>query len=258
MRALTLNRLSVPPVALAMVAQFGAVLAGFACAFIFAILLRVQLPVAILVWLIGLLALVFGVHLALPAWWQPIQLLFVPAIYWALQIALPPWVYLIGLLLCLLLLGNSLFDRVPLYLSSRAVWITLESQLPTQQGARVLDLGSGLGGGLAWLARKRPDLCFVGIESSPLLWLIARVRMLRHPNAKVHWGTLWSVNLGENDFVYAFLSPAPMLRLWKKVRSEMKPGALFVSNSFEVPGETADMQIPVADRRGSRLHLWRM
>jgi hypothetical protein len=51
--------------------------------------------------------------------------------------------------------------------------------------------------------------------------------------------------LGDYDVVYAFLSPAPMPRLWEKVQAEMQPGNLFISNSFPVPGATPDRIIEV-------------
>jgi hypothetical protein len=32
--------------------------------------------------------------------------------------------------------------------------------------------------------------------------------------------------------VYAFLSPVPMAEVWRKASTELRPGALLVSNSF--------------------------
>lgn len=244
-----------PPILVAAAAQ----VAALACVALGAAL-AVQLtgsPLrgSLLVWLVGGLAMVLGSRWGLPRWWHWIQLLFAPALFWALQLALPPWIWLAGLVLCGLMLGNSVFDRVPLYLSSTAVWEALQGEL--RPGTRMLDLGSGLGGGLAWLAPRHPEVHFVGVESSPLLWLVSRLRLARHPNAEVRWHSLWSVTLADYALVYAFLSPAPMARLWRKVETELVPGALFVSNSFTVPGVRADQRMAVDDRRGSVLYLWR-
>jgi hypothetical protein len=49
-----------------------------------------------------------------------------------------------------------------------------------------------------------------------------------------------------------------MSRLWDKVRSEMKPGSLFVSNTFPVPGLGFDEEIELHDLSGSRLLVRRM
>ena len=67
----------------------------------------------------------------------------------------------------------------------------------------------------------------------------------------------WPEPLASYDFVYAFLSPAPMPRLWEKARAEMAPGALLVSNSFKVPGASILQEVRVGDRRGTRLHCYR-
>ena len=55
-------------------------------------------------------------------------------------------------------------------------------------------------------------------------------------------------------------SPAAglMTRLWDKARREMRPGALFVSNTFAVPGVAPAYTLPVGDRMRSVLYVWRM
>jgi hypothetical protein len=52
----------------------------------------------------------------------------------------------------------------------------------------------------------------------------------------MHFGDIFAHDLTGYDLVYAFLSPAPMSRLWDKVGREMRPGTLFVSNTFAIPG----------------------
>jgi SAM-dependent methyltransferase len=209
-----------------------------------------------LAWVIGLAAALLGWLLRLPPWWLPLQLVFAPALYWAQQLALAPGWYLAAFALCLLLLGNSLRDRVPLYLSSRSVWNALAQLLPP--GGRWLDLGCGSGGGLLALSRQRPQAEHVGVESAPLLWLLAKLRFVRRPRCRVLFADLWALDLSQFDLVYAFLSPAPMPALWRKARQEMRPGSLLVSNSFMVPQVPPTRVIEVDDRRRSRLYVWQM
>lgn len=45
-------------------------------------------------------------------------------------------------------------------------------------------------------------------------------------------------------------------RLWLKVSHEMRPGALFISNSFEVPDVEATAVIEVNDSRKTRLYCY--
>ncbi len=70
--------------------------------------------------------------------------------------------------------------------------------------------------------------------------------------------SLWETDLADSDLVYAFLSPEPMPALFEKARRQMKPGSLFVSNSFAVPDVEADEVWELSDRRGTRLYLYGM
>ena len=45
--------------------------------------------------------------------------------------------------------------------------------------------------------------------------------------------------------------------LFGKAKHEMKSGSLLISNTFDVPGHRADETVEVADRRRTRLYLWR-
>ncbi len=63
--------------------------------------------------------------------------------------------------------------------------------------------------------------------------------------------------MGDYDVVYAFLSPAPMPRLWEKAGIEMAPGAMLISNSFVVPDVAPVAVITVDDRRATRLYVYR-
>jgi hypothetical protein len=74
----------------------------------------------------------------------------------------------------------------------------------------------------------------------------------------IAWGDFWRVDLKDYDVVYAYLSPAPMARLWNKAVREMRPGSVLVSNTFAVPGVTPHFEIELGDRMRSTLYGWRM
>lgn len=258
MRTDTLRLTTLPPIVLALAAQGVAVLIVGAAAWVGAQGIAMVLPLNASVVLTGIVAAVLGARWGLPRWWIPLQSLFVPALYWGLQLDIPSWIYLAAFVATLLVLNNSVGDRVPLYLSSTRVWKTVAGLLPPRDGVQFVDLGSGLGGGLRWLASRFPTARFVGVESSPLPWLISRWRLRGFDNAQTEFRGLWDYPLGESDVVYVFLSPAPMARLWEKARREMRPGTLLISNSFAVPGVEPDERIPLNDRRRSELYVWRM
>ncbi len=194
-----------------------------------------------------------GLHLE-PRWLLLQAIL--PFLVWLLWGApVPAWLYLGGFLALALVFGGGLVTRVPLYLASRDACDQLATLLP-EGPVRFVDLGCGLGGPVAHLARARPDGQFLGVEASPFSWLVAWLRCLPLPNATIRLGSLWRVDLADRDVAYAFLSPVPMPALWAKALREMKPGSCLISHSFEIPGQSPDRTVPVKGRRGARLLVW--
>ncbi|HCJ28671.1 MAG TPA: trans-aconitate methyltransferase [Pseudomonas sp.] len=209
-------------------------------------------------WLQGSLAALIGQLSGLSRWWLPINLGFVPGLVLLQDHSLPPWLLLAGFVALLLLNWNALTERVPLYLTGTAAEQQLISRLARlPSGFRFIDLGSGLGGTLLRLARAYPSGRFVGVETAPLTFALSWLRCLPQRNCQVRFRSFWSEPLGDHDVVYCFLSPAPMPALWQKARREMRPGALLISNSFEVPGVEAQEVVPIDDWRHSRLLIWR-
>jgi SAM-dependent methyltransferase len=119
--------------------------------------------------------------------------------------------------------------------------------------AAALDIGCGIGTLLAALAPRRADLRLTGIETAPIPFALAFLRTRKHSGVTVVRGDFFAYSWAEYDLVYAFLSPAPMRAVWEKARREMRPGSLFVSNSFTVPGREPECIVEVADRRRTRL-----
>lgn len=202
--------------------------------------------------LAALLSLVFG----LPSWWWLIQGLFLPLALLLLQAEIAPIWYLLGLLFLFLLLPGAFKDRVPLYLSGQGTQKTLLGLLPREPQARFLDLGCGPGQLLAELAKARPDVVFHGVESSPLLCLLAWWRLRPLSNVQVFWGSFWKLDLSEYDLVYAFLSPAPMERLWQQASTSMKPGSRLISNSFAIPDQPPDERHALNNGPETELLVW--
>jgi energy-coupling factor transporter transmembrane protein EcfT len=211
----------------------------------------------------GLLAAGLSYYAGLALWWLAIQFAFAPAVLLTLTLHIPP-PYFLGLFLLLwLVYWNTFRTQVPLYLSSTKVWLALENRLPPVhpgQHFKFIDIGSGLGGVLTHLARVRPDGDYTGVESAPLpyIWSWLRIRIGGYRQCQVYWGDFWSCNLADFDVVYAYLSPAPMARLWQKAQTEMKPGAVFISSTFSVPGQSPTQTIQIDDLHRSTLLIWRM
>ena len=256
-----------PPAISAMLLQF----AAFVLALTSVILTGLQPAPLTFALLCGLLAAAFSHFSGLARWWLPIQLLFAPALVLMLALNIRPDFFLAAFLILLAVYWSTFRTQVPLYLSSRKIWRALETLLPSPASGvgaeweevprfRFIDLGSGLGGVLTHLARTRPDGHYSGVESAPLpfLWSWLRIKLGGHPNCDVHWGSIWDKDLAQYDAVFAYLSPVPMERLWRKACAEMRPGTVLISSTFAVPQQTPHETVEVDDLHRSTLLVWRM
>ena len=203
----------------------------------------------------GFCALVAAWRLKARPWWLPIHLAFMPLVVLARNLGLPSWLWAGGFFLLLLTFWRTDTSQVPLYLTNRKSRDAVLSLLPAAP-CRVIDLGCGDGALLRHLARARPDCSFVGFEHAPLTWAWARLSARGLANLTLRRGDFWSHPLAGYDLVYAFLSPAPMDRLWAKAKTEMSPGALLVSNTFVVPEKNPEKVVVVDDGRRTRLNIY--
>lgn len=209
--------------------------------------------------LCGLIAMALSRLAGMARWWLFIQLMFAPALVLMLALNLPSGFFLAAFLILLVVYWSTYRSQVPLYLSSNKVWRALEDLLP-EKSFRFIDLGSGLGGVLTYLASVRPDGHYSGVESAPLPWLWSwlRIKLGGYRQCQVHWGSMWDHDLSRYDVVFAYLSPVPMERLWRKARAEMRPGSLFISSTFAVPEQAPHETVETDDLHGSTLFIWRM
>ncbi len=274
------------PLLSAVAAQLAAAAVVFGGAVLLTRAAGVSLPLMALLAGQGVLAAVLGSRFGLASWWTPINLVLPSAVAVAFLWQVPAWIFLAAFMVLLLVFWNAATGGVPLYLTNPKTKAALAELLPEKQQApgeaarpgvspenknggaatgkeinfRFADLGSGLGGPLLALARKRADGHFTGIESAPVLFVLTWLRLLfgGADNVRLRYGDFRSLDLAPYDVVYCFLSPVPMPALYEKARLEMTAGSLLISNSFAVPDHPADEIIDVGDRRKTKLHLWRM
>lgn len=194
---------------------------------------------------IGAAAWLFATLSRQPWWWRAIHAGFMPLVWFTHTLDIDPGWFLLAAILLLLVYRGALTGQVPLYLSNKQTVQALADLLAERGTSRFLDLGAGLGSTTIPLADALPESRFTGYENAPLTWLAGRLLSIGRPNIDWRWEDMWQARLGDYDVVYAFLSPAPMARLWEKVQAEMKPGSVFISNSFPVPGATPDRVIEV-------------
>jgi hypothetical protein len=221
---------------------------------------RLALPaLPVLVWAMaqGAVAALLARAAAMARWWLVIHFVFAPTMALALAITLPPWTFLVGFCALFVVHGATYRTQVPTHLSRKDVIAAVAAQLPRQPGFRCVDLGSGFGGVLSAFAKLRSDGDYHGVEAALLPFGVAWLRG-RLNGYRLRWGSLWQVALVDYDVVYVYLSPAAMPRLWQKVRSEMRPGTLLISNSFAIPGVPPTQTLRIDGRAEAQVYLWRI
>jgi hypothetical protein len=205
-------------------------------------------------------ALFLGRALHLGTAWLTLSAIAAPSLVLVPIYQPPVWIFPAIVLLLGGFYINGVREKVPLYLSNRRTQQALAA-FSREQGANLfIDLGSGLGSVVQAVARHNPETRVIGVETAPLSFLIAwlRLKLMARTNSRIIFRSIWDTDVSNADIVYAFLSPAPMTRLHEKLKAEMKTGAVFVSNSFAVPGDEPDEIIQVDDTRQTQLLIWRM
>ncbi|MBC7713118.1 MAG: class I SAM-dependent methyltransferase [Rhizobacter sp.] len=223
------------------------------------LLLILQLSVSIwtFVFLQGLIcAMICYFFLKLPKWFIVISFLF--PIFFSVA-----WNYLhisagiYGLIFILLALtfSHTLKERVPLYLSNSTTVDGLKKIIDEQKAKKVIDLGSGTGGVVRGLSSE--TIISHGVESAPMLWIFSALCSWLSRKGSIYRKNIWDTNFSDYDVVYAFLSPAIMEKLFQKIKNEMKPGTVFISNSFQVPNTKASEVRTLDDGRKTKLFIYR-
>ena len=216
----------------------------------------VPMSYSIVALLQGAWAALLSWRAGLASWWRVIQFVFAPALVLAQALQLPPGVFLAAFLVFLFVYWSTFRTQVPYYPSGRAVWDLVAGLLPPGRPARAIDIGSGLGGLVLELARRRPDCQIDGIELAPLPWLASRLRaLLGGSRARFLRGDYDRLDFAQYDLVFAYLSPAAMTALWRKAEAEMRPGSVLVSYEFGIVDKEPNRRFVTTDSK-KILYLW--
>lgn len=200
-------------------------------------------------------ALVVAAFLKLSRPWVYLNALLPLGIFLATLMPLSTSALAITALFLLFLFIPTLISGVPYYPTNSEVFEKVVEIIPKDEPLKFIDLGSGFGSLLLYIAKERPNVTCIGVELSPLAWIVSKVRFLFRKNCSMKFQDIFAVDLSEFDFVYAFLAPGPMPKIWKKVQKEMRPGSMFISNTFSVPA-TPNTTIQLKSERQRQLFLF--
>lgn len=212
-------------------------------------------PYLLLVILQGFFSALLVTPFGLPKWWRLIQFLLPLGLYGAILVQFNPIWALVIFIAVWLVFSNVFGDRVPLYLTNSATRQALLKFIKPRQFIHFLDLGSGLGSNVVFMAQQKGVQSSHGVETAPLPYLWSKIYCLLR-GGEIFAMDIWKTQLSYYDVVYAFLSPEPMAKLWLKVQDEMRPGTVFISNSFAVPGIEPSEVWQLNDARQTKLYIY--
>lgn len=101
---------------------------------------------------------------------------------------------------------------------------------------KIAELGSGDGRVIKMIADSGAQIH--GYEINPLLVLISKLNLISQKNVKIFAKNFWDRDFSEYDAVILFGVGYIMKKLESKLLSELKPGAIILSNRFEFPSLT--------------------
>ena len=123
--------------------------------------------------------------------------------------------------------------------------------LDLHSGETMLELGCG--DGRVLLAAAKRDLCAVGYELNPILFMISWLRTRRYgKKVRVIWGDYWRADWPEARGIFGFILPRYMGKLHKKVIRYPHRPVKVASFAFEIAEKK-----PSAQRAGVFLYEYR-
>lgn len=123
------------------------------------------------------------------------------------------------------------------WIKKRAIKL-IEKHTDTEKHYKIVDLGAGWGGVLASFGRKYPNAVLEGYEISVWPYRFAKLRaLLNGGRFTIKQEDFFQIDISDCDIAYCYLNPTFMAELIPQFQT-MKPGALIVSCSFQIPNWT--------------------
>lgn len=135
----------------------------------------------------------------------------------------------------LLLMTYGLFTtRAPYVPIPQYVVDEVKKVMPLKAGDKFYDLGSGDGRVIAGMGAAYPQASAIGVEKSPLPYLLTRFRFwrMRVKNARTLFKSFFDVPLHDATHIFVYLFPEVMEKLLPKFEAELKSGTRVVSCDF--------------------------
>lgn len=138
-------------------------------------------------------------------------------------------IVLLVLIFLLLLFPFLLFSYRVIFFPTEKIHLEyLKKNFNISDSDVVYDLGCGNGRILKYLMADSKAKG-IGIELSPILYLISKLRLRKFKNIEIRFADFFKVDLGRASMVYCFLNKKVLEKIIPKLKDELRPGAKVVS-----------------------------
>jgi hypothetical protein len=127
-------------------------------------------------------------------------------------------------------------------------------------GGTAVEAGSGWGTLALYLGHRHPQLQFIGLENSPLPFLIARLLrlVLRRDNCRFLRTDMYRYDYRETNIVLCYLFAGAMRRFAPLFREQLPDGALVISLFFAIPGWTPVETYQCSDLYRTKIYVYQI
>ncbi|MFC1749823.1 SAM-dependent methyltransferase [Pseudomonadota bacterium] len=103
-----------------------------------------------------------------------------------------------------------------------------------KEGEKIIDIGCG-DGRMVHMATKNYKCSAIGLEISPVVYLLARIRhFIWNSKAKVLFRDFKHYNLSDADVIVCYLLPETLTFLQSKLEKDLREGARIISYAFPI------------------------
>ena len=130
----------------------------------------------------------------------------------------------------------SFFMGSPFVKTNKKRIINIFKHIPIDRNMKVIDLGSGDGVVVRYIAKKFKCFC-IGIDINPILIFRSIILSILDgviTRVKFKVQKIQDADLKNADIVYSFLLPSLTNSIKNKFLKEVKPGALIISHGFKL------------------------
>ena len=168
---------------------------------------------------------------------------------------------LLVFLACAAVLASIVYWAIKLGITPTAtgntVRKTLETLLPPGIKADIIDLGSAWGSLLPVLKPHYPEEDILGIERSPVPWVISYCRFYQDRKVSTVHGNFFDLDLSGAGLVVCYLQKDIMTALSEHLQEQLPAGCYILSHTFHLPGWTPLKTIHAPDLYKTPVYLYR-